>query len=394
LRFLSSKQVENTISGLFPNISAYPFGSSVNGFGKMGCDLDIVLRLTNRDENAESRLVYHCKAASGTERSTNQRNMEALGDLINLFLPGCGQVRRILQARVPIIKYYQQLTNVECDLSMTNMSGVYMSDFLYIMGEIDYRVRPLIFTIRKWAKETSLTNSSPGRWITNFSLTLLALAFLQNPLHSPPVLPTLNTLVKLADKTEQFVTEDGINCTFLRDITRLQFKKENDKSLESLLLEFFEFYSQFDFDTKAICLNEAVSIMKPEHSALYIVNPLERGLNVSKNVSYEELERFKVEVRNAAWTLESCENQSNQKGLLRLFQNKNSSDKYRLQFSSLNKQSRLMDIKNIFEENDTENKDIIYKDEKIEKQVKQIKKETKQNINALQMDQRRRKSKR
>lgn len=75
-----------------------------------------------------------------------------------------------------------------------------MSDFLYIMGELDDRVRPLVFAIRKWAKEVGLTNASPGRWMTNFSLTLLVLAFLQKPLRSPPVLPSLNTLVKLAGK--------------------------------------------------------------------------------------------------------------------------------------------------------------------------------------------------
>lgn len=68
-----------------------------------------------------SRLVFHCKASTGTERSTSQRHMETLGDLLQLFLPGCSQVRRILQARVPIIKYHQQLTDVECDLSMANM---------------------------------------------------------------------------------------------------------------------------------------------------------------------------------------------------------------------------------------------------------------------------------
>lgn len=75
-----------------------------------------------------------------------------------------------------------------------------MSDFLYLMGSLDDRVRPLIFTIRKWAFEVGVTNTSPGRWITNFSLTLLVLAFLQKPLHSPPILPSLNRLVKLASK--------------------------------------------------------------------------------------------------------------------------------------------------------------------------------------------------
>lgn len=81
---------------------------------------------------------------------------------------------------------------------MSYRSGVHMSDFLYIMGSLDYRVRPLIFTVKKWASEMGLTNSSPGRWITNFSLTLLVIAFLQKPLNSPAILPSLNQLIKLA----------------------------------------------------------------------------------------------------------------------------------------------------------------------------------------------------
>lgn len=75
-----------------------------------------------------------------------------------------------------------------------------MSDFLYMMGELDHRVRPLVFAVRSWAKAAGVTNSSPGKWISNFSLTLLVLAFLQKPFRSPPILPCLNTLVKLAGK--------------------------------------------------------------------------------------------------------------------------------------------------------------------------------------------------
>ncbi|XP_050301196.1 poly(A) RNA polymerase, mitochondrial isoform X2 [Anthonomus grandis grandis] len=375
LRFLTAKQVESTLSGMFPNVCAYPFGSSVNGYGKMGCDLDIVLRLSDQQENLNSRLIYHCKAPTGSERSTSQRNMETIGDLINLFLPGCSQVRRILQARVPIIKYHQQLTNVECDLSMANMSGVYMSDFLYLMGEIDPRVRPLIFTIRKWAKDVLLTNVSPGRWITNFSLTLLALAFLQRPLRSPPVLPTLNQLIKFAGPTDNYVTEDGIHGTFLRDITKLNFKTENECSLESLLLEFFEFYSQFDFVNKAVCLNEAVALTKPEHSPLYIINPLERGLNVSKNVSIEELERMKIELRNAAWILESRESSLENPGLLAMFDSRKDM-KQKINFTFAQKNHRLMEVSTLFQEGEN----VSFKNAEVQREVENIKKETAQNI--------------
>lgn len=46
LRFLTAIQIENCLCGMFPNSAVYPFGSSVNGFGKNNCDLDLVLRLS------------------------------------------------------------------------------------------------------------------------------------------------------------------------------------------------------------------------------------------------------------------------------------------------------------------------------------------------------------
>lgn len=46
LRFLTARQVEEALIGMFPDANAMPFGSSVNGCGKMGCDLDLVLRFT------------------------------------------------------------------------------------------------------------------------------------------------------------------------------------------------------------------------------------------------------------------------------------------------------------------------------------------------------------
>lgn len=49
LRFLVAQQMEAALTGLFPNVSALPFGSSVNGYGRMGCDLDVVLRLNDNE---------------------------------------------------------------------------------------------------------------------------------------------------------------------------------------------------------------------------------------------------------------------------------------------------------------------------------------------------------
>jgi poly(A) RNA polymerase len=54
-----------------------------------------------------------------------------------------------------------------------------MSELLYLYGELDRRVRPLVFTVRRWAKEQGLIQDlRPTPSFTNFSLTLLVLVSL------------------------------------------------------------------------------------------------------------------------------------------------------------------------------------------------------------------------
>lgn len=359
LRYLVAYQVELALSGLFPLCAIYPFGSSVNEFGKLGCDLDLVMQLDNqtREESDQSRLMFHCKSSLGSERSQTLRHLETVGDLLQLFLPGCSQVKRILGARVPIIKYNHDMSGLECDLSMTNLTALYMAELLFVFGEIDWRVRPLVFTIKKWAKDINLTNPTPGRWITNFSLTILVLFYLQ----SMKMLPPLKLLVDQAATKDKRVADDGVNCTFLRDISKLQFHpsipEQSTDSLTTLLFGFFEFYAQFDFNSNGMSLYLGTPIPKPEYGALYLNNPLEKGLNVSKNVSFEELERLKVELRNALWTLESTAN-SNKTGqaveepwgLLELFKKQNLSEKAKTVFFSEKSRpkERLITVEDLF----------------------------------------------
>uniref|UniRef100_A0A1B6MF47 Poly(A) RNA polymerase, mitochondrial n=1 Tax=Graphocephala atropunctata TaxID=36148 RepID=A0A1B6MF47_9HEMI len=362
LRFVTAHQLEVAVSGLFPRAQVLLFGSSVNGFGRRGCDLDLVLQLDqwSEEEDSKCRLMFHAKP-SVNARSQTQRHIDGLADLVQWFLPGCTDVRRILLARVPIVKYRQEFTDVECDLSLTNMTAVYMSELLYTLGAADWRLQPLAFTVRRWAAEVGLSNPSPGRWITNFSLTLLVIFYLQRS----RVLPSLDTLRHLAGKTDRRITEDGVNCSFLRDITQLS-PSDNTSNLESLLLGFFEYYAAFDFATQGISLGTGAPIKKRDHAALYIANPLETHLNVSQNVSLEETERLRIEFRNAAWELESSTDgeevdRTNEWGLLRLFKDNQLAEKTKQleQFYSAPKRrhsSRLIVSKLFEDEQEEQNK--------------------------------------
>lgn len=75
-------------------------------------------------------------------------------------------------------------------------SAVYMSELLNLFGEIDWRVRPLALMIRKWAQTQEITNDSPGPWITNYSLSLMVLFYLQQK----NILPSLRLLRTYASK--------------------------------------------------------------------------------------------------------------------------------------------------------------------------------------------------
>ena len=85
------------------------------------------------EDTGDCRLVFHAKTLLTNGRTQVQRHMETLGDVVQLLLPGCSHVRRILQARVPIIKYHQDLTGLECDLSMTNMYVVLQCSSVILM---------------------------------------------------------------------------------------------------------------------------------------------------------------------------------------------------------------------------------------------------------------------
>lgn len=273
-----------------------------------------------------------------------------------------------------------------------------MSELLFMFGEFDQRVRPLTFCIRRWAQACGLTNPSPGRWISNFSLTCLVIFFLQQS--KQPILPDINTLIKSASPEDKRLIEDGINCTFARNFQNIGFHSNNTSKVSELLLQFFEFYSQFDFQNKAISLNEGRVVSKPDHSALYIVNPLERLLNVSKNVSMEECERLRIEVRNAAWVLESeVENQQQIEsdraqepwGLLNLFK---TPDKTIIRPNMFFK-PRILEVSELFD-NDTPQKPqtsnnvtstgLVFKNPQVKQKVESIKSNGRQDLKQMRLN--------
>eukprot|EP00094_Tigriopus_californicus_P007965 TCALIF_07667-PA protein Name:"Similar to Mtpap Poly(A) RNA polymerase, mitochondrial (Mus musculus)" AED:0.09 eAED:0.09 QI:0/0.71/0.5/1/1/1/8/40/603 len=306
-KLVVSEEIQR-LQSMFPMAEVLPFGSSVNSYGSCSSDVDMVALLSNHNQSDETkaRLVFHAKGGSyESYRAQGQIWCRTIGDTIRTFLPGCNQINSLWRARVPIVKYKQELLGLECDLSYGSSSGYHMSELLYIYGELDPRVRPLVCTIRHWAKMRGLTETQrPTQMLTNFSVTLLVLFFLMN---QHQMLPPMRTLYKLARLEDRVITDDDVVCTFLRDLSGRQSQlnaryHDSKLTLTDLLLDFFKFYGDFDYKRHTVCIltgecqpkRTQTSSTKHMHSCLSITNPLEPDLNVCANVTSFGLDSFKA----------------------------------------------------------------------------------------------------
>ncbi|KAM4704687.1 poly(A) RNA polymerase, mitochondrial isoform 2-T2 [Rhinophrynus dorsalis] len=302
LRFLVSSLIRDIATAYFPEATVNPYGSTVNSFGKLGCDLDLFLDLDHIERKSTAKTVgpftseYLMKRVS-SGRAATQRILSVIGECIDNFGPGCVGVQKILNARCPLVRFSHQPAGLQCDLTSDNRIALRSSELLYIYGNFDSRVRALVFTLRCWARAHGITSAIPGAWITNFSLTTMILFFLQK--RNPPVIPTLDHLKSLAGKEDKHIIE-GNDCTFVSNLNKIK-PSANSESVEVLLGEFFEFYGNFDFSKNSIDIRKGKEQNKPEVSPLYIQNPFERTLNISKNVNQSQLDRFVALTRESAW---------------------------------------------------------------------------------------------
>ncbi|TRY58993.1 hypothetical protein DNTS_012393 [Danionella cerebrum] len=191
LRYLVCSLLGDLAGVYFPQSVIRPFGSTVNGLGRLGCDLDMILDLNGTYEGSQKRssphLEYQVKMAL-SERAMVQTILSVIARCLEKFGPGFGGVESIPHARCPIVRFSHETSGLSCDLTL-NTFGMKSSELLFLYGQLDPRVRPLLFAVRFWAQNHGITKVVPGAWITNFSLTLMekpqfkpeANLFIRNP---------------------------------------------------------------------------------------------------------------------------------------------------------------------------------------------------------------------
>lgn len=193
-------------------------------------------------------------------------------------LQGEGHVRNvvsILSARVPIVRFVDQRTSVECDLAVDSKEGVLNSRIIQIISQIDDRFQKLCLLIKHWAKAHDV-NSALHKTLNSISITLLVAHHLQT--QNPPILPPFSLLFK-----------DGIDPSNVEKRTQefLNWGKRNKESLGRLFVTFFVKLQSVEFLWRqglCVSLLSGLWISKRWRKASVGIN-VEDFVDVSQNVA-------------------------------------------------------------------------------------------------------------
>ncbi|ESO98294.1 hypothetical protein LOTGIDRAFT_64710, partial [Lottia gigantea] len=236
-KILLRKCLYAVLQGVFPYCGLYIVGSSMNGFGTLKSDMDLCLMVSNK-------MVDQKKEA--TEILFN----------IHKALRKCSFISQasVIRAKVPIMKFKDKISNVDCDLNINNSVGIRNTHLLKYYASIDWRVRPLMIFIKHWARFHDI-NDARKTTISSYSFGLMLIHYLQDGCE-PKVLPSLHKL-----HPEMFSSTSDIRQLKLNE--NLKFETKNNQSLGELFLGFLDYYSnKFDYETYAISVRLGTKLPK------------------------------------------------------------------------------------------------------------------------------------
>ncbi|KAI1303387.1 hypothetical protein EDD11_005415 [Mortierella claussenii] len=265
--------LQTTIANAFPeeDLKVEPYGSFVSGLLMASSDADFCIMGARVHDNQQLNNMHH---------------------LANLLRKnGMTKVYAIPDAMVPIVKFTDPRTNMECDLNTGNNLGVINSELIRIYTTLDDRVKPFLYMIKAICKAQGINDSRNG-YLSSYAITWMGIVFLQqdaqvlNPnaetnwgFGTIPILPKLQQqpfqrmkelTLRITHNTKNATTlftslvnssrSDMVHCRFddNSDGQHTGAGKGNTKSLARLLIEFFEFFSRrFNYVSMAISVGRA-----------------------------------------------------------------------------------------------------------------------------------------
>lgn len=99
-----------------------------------------------------------------------------------------GEVKAIVQARMPVAKFVERETEVQCDICINNLLAVVNTRMLRDYSAVDPRLRTLVYCVKHWAKRRKVNEPWTGT-LSSYCYVLMCIHLLQS--RNPPILPCL-----------------------------------------------------------------------------------------------------------------------------------------------------------------------------------------------------------
>ncbi|KAI9473645.1 MAG: hypothetical protein EXX96DRAFT_578784 [Benjaminiella poitrasii] len=181
-------RLQKLIDQVWPNMGykVVIFGSAANRLGLQDADIDlcIVTSSTQYEKDIKryrNRLVripnsvYNMNYLAKQLRSIGMRNIEPISN-----------------ATVPICKFYDASTGLQCDINTHNVLGIENTRMIGHYADLDPRIRPFLTAIKYFVKQKDINNPRGGT-LSSYAYVLMALHFLMAGLERP-VIPSLQHL--------------------------------------------------------------------------------------------------------------------------------------------------------------------------------------------------------
>ncbi|XP_076456171.1 LOW QUALITY PROTEIN: uncharacterized protein LOC143290532 [Babylonia areolata] len=307
--------LHSVLQPFFPTCTIHQFGSSVNGFGMRGCDMDIFLDLHDTDVSLQReeilrhklkpvnlpyiREIQALKTTEGPLMPSQLRQLslvhrvKLMSRILMQHAHHCTEVLFVPSMRCPIVRFLHSPTGIKCDLSINNRLALRNTQLLKMCAE-DRRVRLLVFAVRYWGRWKQVAgNQNCGPRLTNYCLSLLVLFYLANT--SPPLLPSVQALADMTDAGQKCVIENW-DCS----LPEAMVPTSNTQSADELLHQFFQFYSQVSLSTSVISTRSGTVVplndflLEKDNSpqlndfkvkALAVQDPFVLHHNIAQNIS-------------------------------------------------------------------------------------------------------------
>lgn len=197
----------------FPGCQIRPYGSYVYGLATIHSDIDASIMLPEHNGNYKN-LVEDA-------RSVLQQHSEFT------------DFTAITWVLVPVLSFRHIPSQFSIDISINAYREFQISKLIKYLVGIDQRIFNLAFIVKHWAKLNNITGS---HLLANYGMTVLVIFYLQQK----KVLPSIASLQEDAEPFMFYDWDYGFN--------ELNYKVQNNQSLNVLLGEFFEYYTTFDFE--------------------------------------------------------------------------------------------------------------------------------------------------